>query len=85
VMTVMDNLHRKGVLTRVREGRAYRYSPVRSREQHTAEILAAVLDAGGDPTATLLHFVHHMTPQEVAALRAALERAAPARKRRPRR
>ncbi|WNB84758.1 BlaI/MecI/CopY family transcriptional regulator [Cellulomonas sp. ATA003] len=27
VMTVMDNLHRKGLLTREMQGRAYRYSP----------------------------------------------------------
>lgn len=32
VMTVMDNLHNKGVLARERDGRAYRYRPARSRE-----------------------------------------------------
>jgi predicted transcriptional regulator len=74
VMTVMDNLHSKGVLTRVRDGRAYRYEPVRSREEHTAALLSAVLDVGGDRGAALLHFVGQMTVEDVAALREALRR-----------
>jgi len=31
VMTTMDNLHRKGWLTRVKEGKAYRYTATASR------------------------------------------------------
>ena len=72
VMTVMDNLHRKGVLTREVEGRAYRYTPVRSRSEHGAELIATVLAQAGDRTGPLLRFVERLTPAEVAQLRAAL-------------
>ena len=34
VMTVLDNLHRKGWLTRELDGRAYRYRPVASRQEY---------------------------------------------------
>jgi len=42
VMTVMDNLHRKGILDRRADVRAYRYVPVRSRAEHTADLIASV-------------------------------------------
>jgi len=42
VMTVMDNLHRKGILDRRADGRAYRYMPVLSRAEHTADLIASV-------------------------------------------
>jgi len=73
VMTVMDNLHRKGVLTREVVGRAYRYTPVRTKDDYTAELIADVLADSGDRTTPLLRFVEHMTPQEVALLRASLD------------
>jgi predicted transcriptional regulator len=76
VMTVMDNLHRKGVLSRESRGRAYVYTPVRSREEHAAELIAAVLVDSEDRTAPLLRFVERMTQQEVNRLRAALDAAA---------
>lgn len=74
VMTVMDNLHRKGVLSREPDGRAYRYSPVRTRADHTADLIASVLSTSDDRTAPLLRFVEQMDPAELARLRAALER-----------
>ncbi len=48
VMTVLDNLHRKGAVSREMQGRAWRYAPVRSREEHTAALLRDVLAEGGD-------------------------------------
>ncbi|MBA3741616.1 MAG: BlaI/MecI/CopY family transcriptional regulator [Sporichthya sp.] len=75
VMTVMDNLHTKGVLSRVPDGRAYRYTPVRSRAEHSAELIAAVLADSEDRTAPLLRFVEQMTPAELNRLRAALDQA----------
>ena len=77
VMTVMDNLHRKGVLTREADGRAYRYTAARSRAEHSAELIASVLADAEDRTAPLLRFVEQMTPQEVKRLRAALDAGAP--------
>jgi len=39
VMTVMDNLHRKGWLRRERDGRAWRYEPTGSRSGYTAALM----------------------------------------------
>lgn len=72
VMTVMDNLHRKGVLTRKKDGRAYVYRPSMSREQHTATLMGEVLADSSDRTGTLLHFLEQMTPDDAARLREAL-------------
>jgi predicted transcriptional regulator len=75
VMTVMDNLHRKGVLVREKSGRAYLYQPTRSREAHTAELMQEALREGTDLTATFAHFCRQMSAAEVRALRAALDAA----------
>ncbi len=72
VMTVMDNLHRKGLLTREMAGRAYRYQPARTREQYNAAVMGEALAASSDRAATLLHFLEQMPPEEVARLREAL-------------
>lgn len=77
VMTVMDNLHRKGFLTREMESRAYRYQPAQSREQHHAALMGQVLAGSRDRAATLLHFLEQMPPEEVAQLRAALKGRGP--------
>lgn len=73
VMTVMDNLFQKGVLTRELDGRAYLYRPVRTREEHTAELMEQVLASGGDAGATLLHFVERMPSKDVSQLREVLD------------
>jgi predicted transcriptional regulator len=75
VMTVMDNLHRKGLLARERDGRAYRYRPTGSREEYTAALMEQALATGGDRTAALLSFVQRMEPAEIAVLRQALDSA----------
>lgn len=72
VMTVMDNLHRKGFLIRERAGRAYRYEPAQTREQHNAAIMGEVLSGSSDRAATLLHFLEQIPPEEAAQLRAVL-------------
>ncbi|PZS03650.1 MAG: CopY family transcriptional regulator [Pseudonocardiales bacterium] len=74
VMTVMDNLHRKGWLRRERDGRAYRYEPVASREEYSAGLMREALTSSTNHTATLVHFMEHMTPGESAALRRALRK-----------
>ena len=73
VMTVMDNLYRKGWLTRGLDGKAYRYRPVSSREDYSAELMREVLAGSGDEVATLLRFVDRMTDQEATAVRDALQ------------
>ena len=52
IMTTMDRLHRKGLLTRAKDGNAWRYRPVMSRSEfeHTlADRLAAeIVTVHGD-------------------------------------
>lgn len=85
VMTVMDNLHRKGVLERESAGRAYLYRPALSRDEHNAELIASVLVDSSDRTAPLLRFVEQLTPAELRRLRAALDPSAKAGTKRARR
>ena len=72
VLTVMDNLHRKGHLQRERAGRAFRYWPSKDRAAHTADLMLELLGDSGDQSVTLLKFVGQMSPAEVARLRRAL-------------
>ena len=80
VMTVMDKLHSKGWLRRQLDGRAYRYEPVATREQYSADLMREALDASQDPGTTLVHFLDRVTEAETDALRRELRR----RKGRPR-
>jgi predicted transcriptional regulator len=73
VMTVLDRLAKKGVARRDRDGRAYRYTPVQTREQMVADLMHSALEVeAGDRTAALVEFVGRVTPDEAAAMRAAL-------------
>ena len=73
VMTVMTILHGKGVLRREKYGRAWRYWPVESREEHDARLMAEVLRSGGDQRVTILRFLERVSDEEMASLRAALD------------
>ncbi len=75
VQTVMENLYRKGWLGRQKDGRAYWYEPVRSRDDYAAGLLAEALSAAGDPAGTLVRLVGDLEPGEAVRLRAALDAA----------
>ena len=81
VMTTMDNLHRKGWLTRVKEGKAYRYTATASREEYSARLMREALDDGGDTQAVLSHFVAQMDGEESEVLRTVVRRLADRRPR----
>jgi predicted transcriptional regulator len=72
VMTVLDNLHSKGLVAREKRGKAWVYAPVSTREEHTASMLQDVLADSEDRTAALMHLVGRMEPREAAELLAAL-------------
>ena len=74
VMSTMDNLHRKGWLTREREGKAYRYTAVASREEYSARLMGEALADAGDTEVVLSHFVEAMDGKQSAALRAVLNK-----------
>lgn len=69
VMTVLDNLHRKGMVIREKSGRAYLYRPTRSRATYTAELMEQALSGTHDRGTALMRFVEQMSSDEVAELR----------------
>ncbi|HJT03615.1 MAG TPA: BlaI/MecI/CopY family transcriptional regulator [Pseudonocardiaceae bacterium] len=74
VMSTMDNLHRKGWLSRQREGKAFLYWPTHTREQYSARLMREALSGGGDPGLVLTHFLEQISDEESATLRTALHR-----------
>ncbi|HYN29874.1 MAG TPA: BlaI/MecI/CopY family transcriptional regulator [Dermatophilaceae bacterium] len=74
VMTVLDRLSKKSLVTRVRDGRAWRYTPAGSREALTAQTMRRTLDDMDvtDRRTALLHFLDGATASEIADLKAAL-------------
>ena len=75
VQTVMEILHRKGWLTREKDGRAFRYTATATPEDYTARLMAEALQDAPNRTASLLKFVDTLDDEETARLRAALESA----------
>lgn len=73
VLTVLGRLERKGLVSRERDGRAHRYRPVASREDHVAELMRDALDAAPDRGAVLARFLGSIKPEERAALRDLLD------------
>lgn len=74
VLTVLERLTRKGLVTRTREGRAHRYTARLSKEAFVAEAMRTALAGADDVGAALTHFLGEVPPDQVVALRAALNR-----------
>ena len=72
VMTVMNILYGKGVLCREKQGRAWRYWPTESREEHDARLMAEVLRSGGNESITMMRFVERVSDEERESLRNAV-------------
>ena len=73
VMTVMENLYRKGWLRRHRDGRAWRYEATSSRSGYTAALMTDALATSPDRRTALAHFVLQMSPHDAALLQQALD------------
>jgi predicted transcriptional regulator len=76
VMTVMDNLRKKGWLQRQAEGRAYRYAPLISAEEYGAGLMRQALAASSDRPAVLMRFIGELSADEAGALEEAYRRLA---------
>ncbi len=76
VMSTMDNLHRKGWLARVKDGKAYQYTATASREEYSARLMREALAGGGDTEAVLTHFVAQIGGAESQVLRTVVQRLA---------
>jgi predicted transcriptional regulator len=77
VMTILVRLWRKGRVERHRDGRAYAYHPVQTREQHVAGRMEQVLAQARDRPAVFGHFLAAMDPADRAQLRRLLNRYRP--------
>jgi predicted transcriptional regulator len=74
VMTTMDNLHRKGWLARDKDGKAYRYTAVASRDEYSARLMREAMAEAGDTEAVLSHFVAQMDGAQSDTLREVLRK-----------
>jgi predicted transcriptional regulator len=72
VLTVLNRLEHKGLVRRVRDGRAHRYMATASRDAYTAALMHEALGASGDPNAALVRFAETVSEEEAAVLREAL-------------
>ena len=80
VMTVLDNLHRKGWLTRERDGRAWRYWPALSRHGYAAQLMSDVLATSTDRAGALARFVEEIDADDAETLAQVLDEARAARR-----
>ena len=69
VLTIMVRLVEKGRLERQRDGRAYAYQPVQSREAYTAARMEQVLEGTADRPAALASFVESLGDTDRSQLR----------------
>ena len=75
VMTVLQRLARKNLVSQIRDDRAHRYAPVHSRDELVAGLMVDALDQvsdSGSRQAALVHFVERVGVDEADALRRAL-------------
>ncbi|MGL5853267.1 MAG: BlaI/MecI/CopY family transcriptional regulator, partial [Phycicoccus sp.] len=74
VLTVLDRLAKKGLVSRERDGRAWRYQPADTREALTAQTMRQTMDAMAvtDRRAAMLHFLDGASSAELDDLKAAL-------------
>lgn len=91
VMTVLSRLETKGMTTRERDGRAWRYLPATTRESLTAEAMRSPLHdlSNEDRQAAILHFLAEASADDLDAVREAMAEVEakgdrPARRRRGR-
>ena len=76
VMTVLQRLTKKDLVTQLRDDRAHRYAATRPREDLVASLMVDALraaDAPGSRHAALVSFVGRVGAEEAAALREALD------------
>lgn len=69
VVTILSRLHAKGLLTRHKAGRVFRYVPVADQPGLAARRMARVLDEEADREAVLSRFVSTLSDRDEALLR----------------
>ncbi len=77
IATVLDRLARKGEVVRRPVGQVLVFTATGSGALHAARALRAALDSSDDPSAALRCLAEALTPEEVTAMRDALDRRSP--------
>ncbi len=75
VMTVLQRLAKKNLVSQIRDDRAHRYVPVHGRDELVAGLMVDALDQAADSgsrKSALVHFVERVGADEADALRRAL-------------
>lgn len=73
VVTILTRLFEKNVLSRERDGRAFRYAPVTDETGLAARRLAGLLDAAPNRRAVLSRFIEDLSDRDEELLRSVLE------------
>ncbi|TRY17132.1 BlaI/MecI/CopY family transcriptional regulator [Tessaracoccus rhinocerotis] len=74
VLTVLDRLHKKGLVRRCGEGpRKVRFTATQSGEEQASTTMLSALGGATDREAVLLKFAGNLQPDDVDVLRRALE------------
>lgn len=73
IMTILVRLWRKGRVERQRDGRAFAYRPVESRDEYAAGRMRELLAHAGDRPAALSHFLQTLSDDDRAQLRRLLK------------
>ena len=69
VMTVLVHLNDKGFVERHRDGRAFAYHAVQSREEHAASVMATTLKGMKNKPMVLTNFVEQLDAKQRIQLR----------------
>jgi predicted transcriptional regulator len=69
IMTILVRLLKKGLLRRERDGKAFAYRPVRTRDEDAAARMNAMLVKAGDRPQALSFFLKALSPADRTQLR----------------
>ena len=73
VLTILDRLRRKGLVTRTTVGRAHRFAASDTRESYMAELMIDAMGDSVDRGAVLVRFAESVSSDEAQVLRRALD------------
>ena len=73
VLTILDRLRRKGLVTRTTVGRAHRFAASDTRESYMAELMLDAMGDSNDRGAVLVRFAESVSSDEAQVLRRALD------------
>ena len=73
VVTILSRMYEKGLLTRAKQGRAFRYAPVSDEPGLVARRMHTTMAAEADREAVLARFVDSLSDQDERLLRELLD------------